>query len=505
MSATRNPGSKARQRLSRRSFVEEFGQDSGIKLEVVPEECLIKNVCIAGPTSRNGNRYTKQALEGALSLYDHAKSYVDHPDDPKGKRRFGSRLGTFLNPRLVGGKPVGDYFYNPEHPDAPSLVWAAKNDPDFCGFSHNVETEGFEEPNGTWVVHKITKVRSVDLVAEPATTKNLQEGAMDPELDGMMDGGGDPEKHLGKLISALCADTSLTKAEKRKKVLKAIDLYDDPAPDEKVEEEDDEEMGFEKEDGGDMDGDEDDEFGDEDKLDIDLDFEKPEKEGGGDDMGMEKGDEDDEEWEKKDEEEAVCPDCGGEMKNGKCEECMGAKRVKESKKPAKGRRMKESISYARKLAHSRDPKVRLIAESLLENLSQRRTVSEAVDRRRPAKGRRRVTEDVDLSRHPDPRVRKLVERHDVMESKLDEILTERSLTKKRQFALRLCEEANLPKEAVSETFVRNLLSAPTRAVMEDLVEDRRQACGVQVPHYISTANGGDMDLKQFAKHVKQGA
>lgn len=480
-------------RLTRRFLKEEFAPEPNEGLEVDEKNCLIRNICILGPNSRNRNRYTRQAMEQAVAdgIYDNAKSFINHPEDPRGRRKFEARLGKTVNPRFENGRVYADYLYNPKHDQADSLVWAAKNDPDFGGFSPNHETVGHEEADGTWVVHKITQARSVDLVAEPATNRNLQEGAMDPELDDIEDGGGNYEEHLGKLVTAVMRDTSLDVAAKRKKILGALKLLDDE-PEEEVE------------DGGDMVGDE--------------------EEGRDDHEDMPESPENEPEWMGKDEEEdeeqgldvepmAECPDCGGEMVNGECPACSGerSKVAKESTGSKQGKkRMKESIDYARQLAKSKDPRVRHIAESLLHNLDPqppRRPAGRGKQRHVQESVRRHRQVQEDLSHHPDPRVRRLArehqdlaERHDVMESRLDEMEVAQQLTSKRTTALRLCEKAHLPREAVTKTFLGQLLDAPSRQVMEDLVEDRRHAFGIQIPVYAQAGGPNGMTDKQ-AKNI----
>jgi hypothetical protein len=72
---------------------------------------------------------------------------------------------------------------------------------------------------------------------------------MDPELDAGPgdEEGGTPEHHLGAYISACCDDPNMDKAAKRKKILRALDLYDEPDVEEEEEEEEGEPAPQEKE------------------------------------------------------------------------------------------------------------------------------------------------------------------------------------------------------------------------------------------------------------------
>ncbi|MBQ1278352.1 MAG: hypothetical protein IIY07_06875, partial [Thermoguttaceae bacterium] len=68
----------------------------------------------------------------------------------------------------------GDFHFNPKHPLAEQMLWDAEKAPENFGFSHNVEAVVRLE-NGAQIVDKIVRVRSVDLVADPATTSGLFE------------------------------------------------------------------------------------------------------------------------------------------------------------------------------------------------------------------------------------------------------------------------------------------------------------------------------------------
>jgi hypothetical protein len=135
---------------------------------------LLRGVTVLGLSSRNRRRYTPEAATGALRLYQGAFVNLDHPDRPDGPRSVRDRFGRLVNVRFEGGRVKADLRYNPEHPFAATLEWFARNDPGAIGLSHNAVGEGKEE-DGVFVVRKIVELRSVDLVAEPATTRGLFE------------------------------------------------------------------------------------------------------------------------------------------------------------------------------------------------------------------------------------------------------------------------------------------------------------------------------------------
>lgn len=144
-------------------------------LKVDRKKCLIYGVKIIGFDSDNGRKYLPEALKKALPLYEGIKVNVDHPDDPSDTRSAYDRCGKLINVRFVEGKGLfGDLWLNPGHRIFESVFSAAEQMPDLFGLSHNAQGEG-EKEDGVFVVSKITEVRHVDLVADPATTSSLSE------------------------------------------------------------------------------------------------------------------------------------------------------------------------------------------------------------------------------------------------------------------------------------------------------------------------------------------
>jgi hypothetical protein len=67
-----------------------------------------------------------------------------------------------------------DFHFNPKHPLSEQLVWDAEHAPENVGFSHNVQARTRRQGDNL-IVESISKVQSVDLVADPATTRGLFE------------------------------------------------------------------------------------------------------------------------------------------------------------------------------------------------------------------------------------------------------------------------------------------------------------------------------------------
>jgi len=136
---------------------------------------IIFNVKIIGFNSENDRQYLPEALKAAVKLYEGINVNVDHPTDPSEPRSAYDRIGKLVNVRFVEGKGLyGDLWLNPSHELTGNVFSAAEKMPDQYGLSHNAQGEG-ETKNGVFIVSKITEVRSVDLVADPATTKSLSE------------------------------------------------------------------------------------------------------------------------------------------------------------------------------------------------------------------------------------------------------------------------------------------------------------------------------------------
>ena len=163
------------------------GQSSGKRLVVDREKGIIKGVKIIGFTSQNGRKYTPEALKEAVPMYEGIKVNIDHPENgPTQQRSSHDRFGKFNNVRFQEGEGVfGDLLYLKNHPLAESVCEAAEREElnDVFGMSHNAQGEGMVDKKGIFNVSKITEVRHVDLVADPATTKSLTESQSTSDLE----------------------------------------------------------------------------------------------------------------------------------------------------------------------------------------------------------------------------------------------------------------------------------------------------------------------------------
>lgn len=144
------------------------------------EDGLIRGVRVLGPHSANGRTYSHQAITGAAHLYEGVGVNVNHS---VGSRLVADRIGVLRGVRVSEGPGLSaDLVYLQSHSIAATLKEAAERMPEALGFSHAVDAN-FSE--GRREVSEILKVYSVDLVADPATTKGIFEQQRSEDSCGM--------------------------------------------------------------------------------------------------------------------------------------------------------------------------------------------------------------------------------------------------------------------------------------------------------------------------------
>ncbi|MCC7475123.1 MAG: hypothetical protein IT425_06980 [Pirellulales bacterium] len=163
-------------------LLQEFVTSTSERLRVDRAAGVIRGVKLLGLASRNGRRYCEGALQEAIGLYEGAKVNVNHPKGhPLTPRDYQDRLGVVRGVQFRAGEGLfGDLHYNPRHALSEQLVWDAEHAPQNVGMSHNVLART-KQVDGETIVETITKVQSIDLVADPATTSGLyeQEGSQE--------------------------------------------------------------------------------------------------------------------------------------------------------------------------------------------------------------------------------------------------------------------------------------------------------------------------------------
>ncbi len=158
----------------------EYSDSRGTTVTVDRKSGLISGVKILGLESRNGRSYLPEAIRQAAGLYEGKRVNVDHSRSAD-SRSYRDRMGRLQNVAAREDGLYGDLFVNPQHVLAEQLFWDAENSPENVGLSHDVSGKVTRRA-GKATVESIDAVRSVDLVAEPATTAGLFEDE-EPELE----------------------------------------------------------------------------------------------------------------------------------------------------------------------------------------------------------------------------------------------------------------------------------------------------------------------------------
>lgn len=169
--------------------LQEYVDSGSQKLRVDRANGVIRGVKLLGFVSRNGRRYQEQALVDAAKLYEGAKVNVNHPKGhPLSPRDYQDRLGVIGGVEFRPGEGLfGDLRFNPKHALSEQLVWDAEHVPQNVGLSHNVLARTTRQGDDT-MVEAITKVQSIDLVADPASTQGLFEQQAPAQMEA-----GEPE------------------------------------------------------------------------------------------------------------------------------------------------------------------------------------------------------------------------------------------------------------------------------------------------------------------------
>ena len=159
-----------------KEVLQEYADSRGTTLRIDSEMGILHGVKLLGLESRNGRRYRESALDRAVPLYEGTKVNVNHSKNgPLAPRDYQDRLGVIRGVEMRTGEGLfGDLHFNPKHALAEQLAWDAEHNPQNVGFSHNVLARLSRDGEQTFV-EEITQVQSVDLVADPATTRGLFE------------------------------------------------------------------------------------------------------------------------------------------------------------------------------------------------------------------------------------------------------------------------------------------------------------------------------------------
>jgi hypothetical protein len=159
-------------------LLQEFCDSRAVSLRVDRGGGVIRGIKVLGLVSRNSREYLPDALSRAATLYEGAKVNVNHPKShPLAPRDYQERIGVIRSVEHRPGQGLfADFHFNPKHYLSEQLIWDAEHAPENVGFSHNVQARTSRRGETT-LVEEILHVHSVDLVADPATTRGLFESS----------------------------------------------------------------------------------------------------------------------------------------------------------------------------------------------------------------------------------------------------------------------------------------------------------------------------------------
>jgi hypothetical protein len=158
--------------LSAETF-QEYATNQGVNLRVDSAKGIIHGVKILGLESKNGRTYSEAAVAQALPLYEGARVNVDHVK-PGETASYHNRLGRLQGVYVAPDGLYADFHFNPKHALAEQLCYDAEHSPGNLGFSHDIQAKTSRR-DGKVIIESISRVDSVDLVANPATTQGLFE------------------------------------------------------------------------------------------------------------------------------------------------------------------------------------------------------------------------------------------------------------------------------------------------------------------------------------------
>lgn len=140
------------------------------------EAGILYDVKVLGPESLNRRLYPRSTIERARGLYEGKKVNVDHPaaSQADSARSIDDTCGWLQEVRVAGDSLRGDLHLLKSDPRAPKILEVAQRNPSLFGLSHNVEGKVRRDGDSV-IVEEILRVRSVDIVSDPATTRSLFE------------------------------------------------------------------------------------------------------------------------------------------------------------------------------------------------------------------------------------------------------------------------------------------------------------------------------------------
>jgi len=148
---------------------------------ILPDDDIIKNVCLISKESKNNRIYSDEALRTISEKAENVKVFLNHPEVGEKYRKVEKLLGQIKNSTKQGEKVYGD-LHLLKHQNF--VLNIARQMPEI-GIGFSIAAEGKTETlsDGKMNVVDITNLSSIDLVVSPATTKSLFDGKIEEEFE----------------------------------------------------------------------------------------------------------------------------------------------------------------------------------------------------------------------------------------------------------------------------------------------------------------------------------
>ncbi|GAB4159732.1 MAG: hypothetical protein Tsb009_37030 [Planctomycetaceae bacterium] len=158
---------------SLQQLVEHISDWNTGNVKIDESQRLVRNVALAGLKSKNGYRYSEQALRDAIQLYEGKPVFLDHAHNQSRPYERSTRdlVGSVINTRFEAGRVRSDIKVLDTESGRTFLALVTASNP-AVGMSHVVLAR--RSPDQT-VVESIHEVVSVDAVVFPATTTTFRE------------------------------------------------------------------------------------------------------------------------------------------------------------------------------------------------------------------------------------------------------------------------------------------------------------------------------------------
>lgn len=178
--------------ISEQTDIREVEQISAHSGEILREEVavdragrVVRNVALVGAVSRNGYRYSEDALRQAVALYPHKPVFLDHGAAAGRPQERSTRdlVGSIVEARYESGRVRGDIHVLGTEAGETFLA-LVESDAPAVGMSHVVRVERGSDPK---VIESIQDVISVDAVVYPATTTTFRESVHETETSAVLE------------------------------------------------------------------------------------------------------------------------------------------------------------------------------------------------------------------------------------------------------------------------------------------------------------------------------